>query len=467
MPQSDIGLIGLGVMGQSLARNFASHKIRISIYNRTTSDTTNFIKKYGDDHLIGHTSIREFVSRLSRPRNIILMVSAGTAVDAVISELRPLLDMGDTIIDCGNSHYRDTKRRAIELKTDKLNFIGCGVSGGEEGALLGPSMMPGGSRTAWNRVKRYIEPIVARDFSGSPCVTYIGPDGAGHYVKMVHNGIEYAIMQMLAEVYHIYRNNYGLTPDEIADIFEEYNRGILASFLMEISVPILHKKEGRKYIIDTILDKAGSKGTGQWTTADALDRGVAVPSIAEALFARSISSRKTDRVALAKNYPRKIRKPFPKKEMIPLTEKALYAGIVSAFAQGIDLIRVASEEEGWHIDLSEVIRIWQGGCIIRAKILRDLYQSTSLHPTSHIFASPILEKKISSSMKYLRQLVSTSISSGVDVPALTASLSYFGEMSTARTSANFIQGLRDYFGAHTYERIDKKGSFHTNWNQNI
>ena len=372
---SDFGMIGLGVMGASLARNIHSRGFRVSLYNRHYDRTKELMDAHGDENFVPAKSLKSFVQSIERPRPIMIMVKAGPAVDAVIEQLLPHLEKGDIIIDGGNSWYKDTQRRNAELLKKGLHFVGAGVSGGEEGALKGPSIMPGGTRDAWKRTKPMFEAIAAKDFSGGPCVTYIGDDGAGHYVKMLHNGIEYAIMQMIAETYDVFSNIYDLTPPQIADIFETYNNGKFQSYLADITIPILRKKDDQKgkrgFIIDKILDQASNKGTGKWTSLDALDRGVAIPSITAAVYARYMSTDKKLRETLEKQFPApNMNKPMPLNVMVKVVEDALYAGTISAFAQGFDLIQHAAKAEGWNIKMKEVARIWEGGCIIRAKMLK-------------------------------------------------------------------------------------------------
>ena len=466
---SDIGLIGLGVMGASLACNFANHKFKTSVFNRTTEDMEIFIKKHGSEYLVGQKTLKEFIKSLKRPRKIIVMIKAGPAVDAVIKSLRSLLDKGDIIIDCGNSNYHDTMRRYDELKKVDLNFVGCGVSGGAEGALNGPSMMPGGSRGSWRKIQKMFETVAARDFAGEPCVTYIGDNGAGHYVKMVHNGIEYAIMQLMAETYSLYRKVYHLPAPKISKIFSQMNRGKLGSYLFEIAVPVLAKEDVKKkknhdYLIYKILDKAGNKGTGKWISLDALERGVALPTITQAVFSRYVSTEKKERVKLNKIYKHSHKKTMLLGRFNKTLDDALYAAIFSIYAQGFDLIERANEDQKWEIDLAEVSRIWEGGCIIRAKMLGILHQAykTKKNP-GHVFTLPNVVPIMKKNIPALRKLVSSSVPTGINIPGFSSSLYYFESMIEERLPANFIQGLRDYFGAHTYERTDSKGTFHTDW----
>lgn len=468
MPKADIGLIGLAVMGANLARNIANKGFQTVVYNRTTETMKTYIKEFGMEKLTGVETIEEFVESISAPRKIIIMVKAGGPVDAVINQLVPLLDEGDMIIDCGNSNYRDTMRRSEELKEKNLQFVGCGVSGGEEGALNGPSLMPGGSPESWEYLKPIWEAIAAKDFDGSPCVTHVGEGAAGHYVKMVHNGIEYAVMQMIAEAYDLLKRIYQLSPDDIADIFAEYNKGRLESFLFEIVQPVLRKKDDQTdgYLIDMILDKAGQKGTGKWTAIDALDRGVGLSSISEAVFARVNSSFKKQRSELSGFFPKEFGSPEIEKEVfIKKLEEALYAGMLSAYAQGLELIKLSAAENKWEVNLSEISRIWEGGCIIRAKILKfltDTFKSSG-KGNPHLFELTEIQEALQIALPAWRELVSLSIQSAIPTPCLSSALQYVDASTTERLPANLIQGLRDFFGAHTYERIDQEGSFHTDW----
>ncbi|MDO8626298.1 MAG: NADP-dependent phosphogluconate dehydrogenase [Candidatus Magasanikbacteria bacterium] len=475
MTQSNLGLIGLAVMGSNLARNFASRGFRISVYNRTNSKTNEFIKNFSSSAkkqggaLVGASEYTEFIQSLERPRKIIIMVKAGSPVDGVIAELLPHLEPGDIVIDAGNSFYKDTERRFLELKAKGLHFVGMGVSGGEEGALNGSSIMLGGAPESWRELQPALEAIAAKDFSGEPCVTYVGPGGAGHYVKMVHNGIEYAVMQMMSEAYAFLKIAYNLKPPAIADIFEKFSQGKLNSFLFDIAVPVLRRPDDltkKGFLIDKILDRAGSKGTGAWASKDALDRGISITSITEAVYARSISASKESRVALSKLYKNKLApKKLPLPKFIPLLENALYAGMISCYAQGYDLIQKTATEEKWDLNLAEISRVWEGGCIIRAKLLNVLHKAyqTSGSKNSSLFAVPGIVSLMKKYVPDLRAVVGVVSASGVSTPALATALFYFQDATSKELSANFIQGLRDYFGAHTYERTDRPGNFHTNW----
>ena len=469
MSKSKIGLIGLSVMGSNLARNIANHDFTVSVYNRTEARTDEFIKEHGDSNLIPTYSYGEFVKSLELPRKIIIMVKAGKPVDDVINDLLPYLEEGDIVIDAGNSFYKDTQRRYAELGAKKIHFVGMGVSGGEEGALKGPSIMPGGDRKAWTTISPILKAIAAKDFSGKPCVAYIGDDGSGHYVKMIHNGIEYAVMELMAESYAILKNIYGLTSPQIADIFETYQKGKLNSYLFEISLPVLRRKDdltGKGYLLDHILDRAGSKGTGQWASVDALQRGTSITSITEAVFARYESADKNDRMNLSKLYPKKsYLKKIPLKLFIPLLENALYVAMISAYAQGYNLIQKTAVEEKWNVNIAELTRIWEGGCIIRAKLLNVLHKAytQSNLKDSALLAVPEIIKLMKRNVKDLQTFVGVIGGSGISISGFSSTLFYFQNMTSKETPANFIQGLRDYFGAHTYERTDRDGTFHTSW----
>lgn len=457
---SDIGLIGLATMGQNLARNIADKGFQISVFNRTTEKTQEFIKEHPHKNLHSTETLKEFCNSLKTPRKIILLVKAGEPVDQMIEQLKPHLDPKDILIDLGNSNYKDTIRRNKQFQ----NFIGAGVSGGEEGALHGPSLMPGGSTKAYKQIEKIFQKIAAKDFQGQPCVTHLGEGGAGHFVKTIHNGIEYAVMQLIAETYDIYRKIYKLPAPEIAKIFQNYNRGKLKSYLIEITAKVLAKKDDltSDHLINKILDKAGQKGTGTWTAIESLERAVALDSITSAVLARVTSGEKALRTSLQKLYKKSEPKPIiplnPAKKIIA---DALYSAILISYAQGFELIKKAASEENWQINFSEIARIWQGGCIIRADILKILHQAykKSSKNLPHLFAIKSLKTNPTSLQKLLAQ---TSLST-VSTPAYSASLNYFKAITSENSPANLIQGLRDFFGAHTYERTDKKGSFHTNW----
>ena len=469
MDKAKIGIIGLGVMGANLARNFASKGHGTVVYNRTAEVMEKFIEEFGGENLAGEVELKDFVESLEKPRRVMMLVKAGSAVDSVIDALLPLLEKGDIIIDGGNSNFEDTIQREKKLRERSIHFVGCGVSGGEEGALNGPSLMPGGAKEAWESLKPLFESIAASDFKGNPCVTHVGTDGAGHYVKMAHNGIEYAVMEIMAEGYDLLRNIYKLPAREISKIFQQFNEGKLKSFLFEIAVKVLalEDPEGNGPLIDHILDKAGQKGTGRWTAIDALSRGVATPSIEAAVNARTLSSQKERRARLAKLTLKfatsNVQIPLP--EFIARLENALYAAMLISYAQGYDLIQTASGEHDWNVDLAEISRIWEGGCIIRANLLNFLHQAyQNNQKPDHLFDIPDIQSALAESLDDLRALTAYALQNQVPAHAMTTTLTYFDGLTQANGSANFIQGLRDYFGAHTYERTDREGIFHTEWN---
>jgi 6-phosphogluconate dehydrogenase len=472
--EAQIGMIGLAVMGENLALNIARNGFPIAVYNRDTTKVDKFLDRAREHaegrDVIGAYSIEEFVRSLARPRKIVLLVKAGDAVDAVINQLKPLLDQGDIIIDGGNSYFPDTQRREKALKTEGINFIGSGVSGGESGALWGPSLMPGGDKAAYEQIRPIWEAIAAKVDDG-PCVTYVGPDGAGHFVKMVHNGIEYGDMQLIAEAYDILRNVVGLEAKELAAIFAEWNAGSLQSFLIEITAKIFTAKDPitKKPLVDLILDKAGQKGTGKWTSEVALDLGVVIPTIQAAIDARVLSSMKNERVEASRQLPgpdwKKLRG-AKKKEMVDAVRDALYASKICSYAQGMNLIRAGAEHWNWNINLGELSRIWKGGCIIRAQFLdkiKQAYQRRADLP--NLLLDPDFKAWVLDAQPRWRQAVTTAQSAGIPVPAMSASLGYFDMYRTANLPLNLTQAQRDFFGSHTYERIDQPeaGFIHTEW----
>jgi len=466
--KADIAIVGLGVMGQSLARNIASKGFRVMGWDRHKAKAKEFVKKYGNDNLDACSSYSNVIKNLKTPRKYLLLVPAGDAVDSVLKDLKPHLKKGDIVIDAGNSNYKDTIRREAEWAKRGIDFVGMGVSGGEEGALRGPSIMPGGSKRAWKELSPILKKIAAKDFDGKPCVTHVGTDGAGHYVKLAHNGIEYGVMQMMAEAYFALKNIYGLKPNEISKIFKKYNKGKLKSYLFEISIPILTRKDEFKdgYLIDYILDKAGQKGTGRWVAIDALERGVVLPTITMSVYARSVSSKKEERIKLSKLFKKpKVKPPIPLSKFIKELEGALYAGMISSYAQGFELIRTAAKEQNWKIDFAEVTRIWEGGCIIRADMLNFLHKAfiKAKGKPVHLFTIKEIRTALQKDLGDWRKVVSFGAITGVPMPCLATSLTYFEEITSQTLSANFIQGQRDFFGAHTYERTDRKGTFHTPW----
>jgi len=461
--------MGMAVMGKNLALNIESRGYSVSIYNRTTSKAEAVIEEHPDKNLHLETTVEEFVNSLEKPRRIILMVQAGPGTDAVIQQVLPFLDKGDVLIDGGNTFYQDTMRRNEELEESGVYFIGTGVSGGEEGALLGPSIMPGGQKEAYDLVAPILEQIAAKaPADGEPTVTYIGPNGAGHYVKMVHNGIEYGDMQLIAETYHIMRNLLDLSNDEIAAIFKEWNEGELDSFLIELTADALTKKdpETGKHVVDIILDRAGNKGTGKWTSQSALDLGTPLPLITEAVFARYISALKDERVAASKvlSKPEKKDLNINKEEVIEELREALYFSKLMSYAQGFSQMRMASEEYDWNLQYGEIAKIWRAGCIIRARFLQNITNAYDRDPN---LANLLLDDYFNDiSKKYqqsVRDIVSLSVQAGVPIPAFSSAISYYDSYRSERLPANIIQAQRDYFGAHTYERVDKAGTYHFDW----
>ncbi|MEN3302141.1 NADP-dependent phosphogluconate dehydrogenase [Pseudonocardia sp.] len=467
--KSRIGVTGLAVMGANLARNIASRGVPVAVHNRTTAKTTQFMQDYGHEgDFTGAESTEDFVAALEKPRRIIVMVKAGKPVDGVIEELTPLLDEGDIIIDAGNSHFPDTVRRTAECAANGIRFMGVGVSGGEEGALLGPSIMPGGDPEAYAEVEDVFTSIAAV-VDGTPCCVHVGPGGAGHYVKMVHNGIEYADIQLIAEAYDLLTRVAGLDATAIGKIFEEWNTGDLESFLIEITGKVLAKtdeKTGRP-LVDVIVDQAGQKGTGTWTAIDALGLGIPLTGITEAVFARGLSALRDER----KKASATLAGPSPegKEDRTDLVEdirQALYASKVVAYAQGFAQMRAASIENGWDLDLGAMATIWRGGCIIRAQFLNRIRDAYAEHPDlDNLLMVPYFTEAVANAQDAWRRVVVTATEQGVAIPAFSSSLSYYDGYRTERGPANLIQGLRDFFGAHTYKRIDGEGSFHTRWSQ--
>jgi 6-phosphogluconate dehydrogenase len=462
------GLTGLATMGANLARNVAHHEIPIAVHNRTTSRMQTFIEEHGDEGpLSGYATTEEWVGALARPRVLMSMVQAGAATDAVIDEIVPHLDPGDIMIDGGNANFRDTQRRHQKLKEQGLHFLGVGVSGGEEGALNGPSIMPGGDRDPYEASVRPIFEAIAADVDGTPCCTYIGPDGAGHYVKMVHNGIEYADMQLIAESYDLLRHGAGLEMPAIAQTFQRWNEGELESFLIEITARVLSKTDAStgKPLVDVILDAAGQKGTGRWTAQDALELGVPLTGITEAVFARSLSALKSERVAASE----RLQGPGANAVDASLAddlEQALYASKIVSYAQGFAQMAGASADEGWNLRLGSMATIWRGGCIIRARFLdriREAYDTEQ--ELANLMLAEFFAGALADAQDSWRRVVARAAELGIPTPAFSSSLAYYDGYRRARGPASLIQGLRDLFGAHTYQRIDREGSFHTMWGE--
>lgn len=470
MSQADIGLVGLAVMGENLILNMESHGFTVACFNRTTSKVDNFINgRAAGKKIIGCHSIPELIAILKKPRRVMLMVKAGKPVDEFIEKLIPHMEQGDIIIDGGNSHFPDTTRRTRYLAEKGLLYIGTGVSGGEEGALRGPSIMPGGNPDAWPHVKPVFQAIAAKVADGSPCCDWIGPEGAGHYVKMVHNGIEYGDMQMICEAYLFMKNVLGMTPDEMHEIFKHWNEGELDSYLIEITRDIMAKKDDEtgKPMVDVILDTAGQKGTGKWTSQSALDLGSPAPTVAEAVFARCISALKEERVAASQvlRGPKKTFKGDRAKIIVAL-RKALYASKVCSYAQGFQLMKMAATEYGWDLNYGSIALMWRGGCIIRAQFLGNIKEAFDKKPDlANLLLAPYFKKVIRSCQPSWRRIVALAVSLGIPMPAFSSALAYFDSYRNERLPANVLQAQRDYFGAHTYERVDKpRGEFfHTNW----
>jgi 6-phosphogluconate dehydrogenase len=469
---AQIGVTGLAVMGSNLARNLASKGFVTAVHNRSASKTRALIAEHGaDGRFVPSESVADFVASLTTPRTAIVMVKAGAPTDAVIDELAALMEPGDIIIDGGNAHFPDTRRREKALRERGIHFVGCGISGGEEGALKGPSIMPGGSAESYETVGPILEAIAAQ-VEGTPCCTHIGTDGAGHFVKMVHNGIEYADMQLIGESYDLLRRGVGMTPAQIADVFTQWNTGELDSFLIEITAEVLRQVDARtgQPLVDVILDAAGMKGTGTWTVQTALDLAIPVTGIAEAVFARGLSSQQDQRRA-ATALPGPVSTvPEPDGSSYPAgyvddIRRALYASKIVAYAQGLDLIEAGAREYGWDIDLGAVARIWRGGCIIRAVFLNritEAYADPAARPASLLLA-PYFTDAVAAAQESWRKVVASAAMAGIPVPGFASALAYYDGLRSARLAAALIQGQRDFFGAHTYRRIDTDGVFHTLW----
>jgi 6-phosphogluconate dehydrogenase len=463
-------VVGLATMGENLARNLASHGVRVAVYNRTHRRTDEFMAAHaseGDFRPAG--SLDELARILRPPRAILLMVKAGPPVDEAIDSLSEVLQPGDTIIDGGNSLFHDTRRRAAAAEKRGLGFIGAGVSGGEEGALRGPSIMPGGTRESYQRVAEMLTAISAK-VEGVPCCTYIGPDGAGHFVKMVHNGIEYADIQLIAETYDFLRQALGLTPAELASVFREWNQGELQSYLIEITANVLAKRDGdsRSALVDAIEDEAEQKGTGRWTSESALELGVPLTGITEAVFARILSSQKAQRVKAAGILagPERTGSAKAAAGLVDDVRDALYASKIVAYAQGFEHLGAGSKEFGWDLDLGALATIWRGGCIIRAQFLDRIKDAYAQSPDlANLMLAPFFQNALASAQRAWRSVVKQAIDQGVPIPAFASSLAYYDGYRRARGPANLIQGLRDYFGAHGYHRTDREGAYHTRWAQ--
>lgn len=468
---AQVGMIGLAVMGANLARNLEGRGYRCAVFNRTWSVAERFLLERDADQkgggFVGAQTLQDFVANLERPRKIFIMIQAGPATDQVIDQLIPLLDKGDIIIDGGNAFFRDTIRREAQCREKGLNFLGIGISGGEEGALKGPSLMPGGDRQAWRELSEMLSAISAK-VDGQPCTAYIGPDGAGHFVKMIHNGIEYGDMQLIAESYDILQRLGGLNAGELSDVFNDWNKGILESFLIEITSKVLSKKDSEdgSYLVDKILDVAGQKGTGRWTVQAANELGVPAPTLAAAVDSRSLSARKGDRIKGAELYRREAASSMEseRKGLVSMVHDALYAGKILSYAQGMEILAAASKEYNWSLNLGEIASLWRGGCIIRARFLNDIKLAFDHEPE---LGNLVFSRRFSDELKRrvgaLRSICALACSNGIAIPAFSAAINYFDLLTTVRLPVNLTQAQRDFFGAHTYKRIDREGSFHTEW----
>jgi len=466
MSKQQIGVVGMAVMGRNLALNIESRGYTVSVFNRSREKTDEVIAENPGKKLAPYYSIEEFVDSLEKPRRILLMVQAGEATDKTIASLTPHLDKGDILIDGGNTFYKDTIRRNKELSEQGFNFIGPGVSGGEEGALKGPSIMPGGQKEAYELVAPILDKIAARA-EGEPCVTYIGPDGAGHYVKMVHNGIEYGDMQLIAEAYSLLKNALNLSNEDLAKTFSEWNEGELSSYLIDITKDIFTKKdEDGNYLVDVILDEAANKGTGKWTSQSSLDLGEPLSLITESVFARYLSSLKSQRVAASKVLSGPTAQSFngDKAEFIEKVRRALYLGKIVSYAQGFSQLKAASDEYSWNLNYGEIAKIFRAGCIIRAQFLQkitDAYKDTP--DIANLLLAPYFKNIADEYQQALRDVVAYAVQNGIPTPTFSAAIAYYDSYRSAVLPANLIQAQRDYFGAHTYKRIDKDGVFHTEW----
>ncbi len=467
--KADIGLIGLAVMGENLVLNIESRGYTIAVFNRTTDKVTAFVEVRGKGkRIIPSYSLEELISNLSRPRKVMLMVKAGKPVDDFIEMLVPLLDEGDIIIEGGNSHFPDTIRRTAHVESKGLLYIGTGVSGGEEGALLGPSLMPGGSKAAWPHVQDIFPSLAARASDGAPCVTWIGDNGAGHFVKMAHNGIEYGDMQLICEAYHLMLQSGAFTYDEMADIFDDWNKGELDSYLIQITGEILRfRDDDGEPMVTKILDSAGQKGTGKWTVVSALDHGVPLSLIGESVFARFISSMKKERVKASPLFGNPAKRALQdKQQFIDDIRKALYASKIVSYAQGFNLLRNAAEEYKWDLNYGEIAMIWRGGCIIRSAFLNKIYEAFRAEPgLANLILDGYFSQALRENSESWRRVVAGAVKEGIPVPAMSAALAWFDSYRSAWLPANLLQAQRDYFGAHTYQRTDRPEGehFHTNW----
>ena len=469
MKKADIGLVGLAVMGENLVMNMESKGFTVAVFNRTTDKVKAFVEgRAAGKNIIGCYSVEELVANLEKPRKVFMMVKAGAAVDALIDQLIPHLEAGDILIDGGNSHFPDTIRRTEYVESKGLLYVGCGVSGGEEGALNGPSMMPGGSPAAWPFVKPIFQGICAKVEDGAPCCDWVGENGAGHFVKMVHNGIEYGDMQLICEAYQLMRDGLGMTNEEMHKVFADWNNTELDSYLIEITRDILgYKDEKGESTVDYILDTAGQKGTGKWTAVAALDEGVSLTLIGEAVFARCLSAQKAERVTAAKVFPKNIPAfEGDKAAFIECIRKALYASKIISYAQGYTLMRTAAQTNGWNLNYGGIALMWRGGCIIRSVFLGKIKEAYDKNPAlENLLLDDYFAQTIQTLVPAWREVVAYAVKAGIPMPAFSSALSYFDGYTTESLPANLLQAQRDYFGAHTYERLDSpRGQFfHTNW----
>lgn len=470
MSKQQIGVIGLAVMGKNLALNIESRGFSVALYNRSAYRTEEMLAEHPNKQLKGTFTIEEFVQSLEVPRKILIMVQAGKATDDTIEQLLPHLSEGDILIDGGNAYFPDTQRRSKELEAKGFRFVGTGVSGGEEGALHGPSIMPGGRRDAYELVEPILTAISAK-VGDDACCTYIGPDGAGHYVKMVHNGIEYGDMQLICEAYHLLKDGLDLDASELHDIFSEWNEGELDSYLIEITADIFTKidPDTNKPMVDVILDTAGQKGTGKWTSQSALDLGVPLSIITESVFSRFISAMKEERVAASKvlSGPKQQSDIEDKQQFIEAIRQALYASKICSYAQGFAQMRAASEEYNWDLQYGEIAKIFRGGCIIRARFLQNIMDAYERDPSlSNLLLDDYFKQVVDQYQSAWREVVALAVKRGIPVPALSSALAYYDSYRSERLPANLLQAQRDYFGAHTFERVDKEGTFHFEWAEN-
>lgn len=466
--ESDIALIGLAVMGQNLVLNMNDHGIKVAVYNRTTQKTHDFVNGIAADTSIrGASSLDELVGMLTSPRKIMLLVKSGDAVDSTIEQLLPLLEKGDVIIDGGNSNFTDTERRAKALKATGIRFLGMGVSGGEEGARNGPSLMPGGDASAWPLVKDMFQKIAAKTDSGEPCCDWVGDNGAGHFVKMVHNGIEYGDMQLICEAYHFMREGMGLDNAKMHTIFARWNTEKLDSYLIEITADILAYQENGQYIVDTVLDKAGQKGTGKWTGINALELGIPLTLIGEAVFSRCLSALKDERITASTliNGPNAADQSLAETDWVPALGDALYASKIISYAQGFMLMRAAAEEYGWTLNYGGIAQMWRGGCIIRSAFLDEIKAAFDKAPNlDNLLLDDYFRAEVEAAQFNWRKVIGKTVEIGIPIPAISSALAFFDGYRTASLPANLLQAQRDYFGAHTYQKVDGDGSYHhTDW----